>query len=333
MLWIRISLVGLAAVPWVVHAAGLSMADRQHAAQQTVDSAAACQQIQPFYWEVGDRDGLKISGQSGRGAPSRTDNMPVASASKWIYSAYVVQKKSGVLSSTDIQFLNFQSGYTYFHGCRRSQTVSECLSNFRNGRGKPDPETEGRFYYSGGHFQKHAVLMGLGDLDAQQLGEAVSAELEPFIRPGWAFGYKQAQPAGGGFSSAEQYGAFLQALLANKLALSSLLGTHAVCTNPATCPGGAVSTPIPQSESWRYSLGHWVESDPVQGDGAFSSPGAFGFYPWVSADKTWYGMVVRDSFKHLLGGDESEKPGVQSVYCGRLIRKAWLTGLPQLTSP
>jgi hypothetical protein len=69
-------------------------------------------------------------------------------------------------------------------------------------------------------------------------------------------------------------------------------------------------------ESWHYSIGHWVEDDPKVGDGAFSSPGAFGFYPWIDASKTYYGVVAR-----------AEAPGaLESVYCGRLIRKAWVTG-------
>jgi hypothetical protein len=27
------------------------------------------------------------------------------------------------------------------------------------------------------------------------------------------------------------------------------------------------------------------------GDGAFSSPGAYGFYPWISTDKHYYGII------------------------------------------
>ena len=39
------------------------------------------------------------------------------------------------------------------------------------------------------------------------------------------------------------------------------LGTHAVCTNPATC-ANAEFAPSPPGESWHYSIGHWVEDDP-----------------------------------------------------------------------
>ena len=86
----------------------------------------------------------------------------------------------------------------------------------------------------------------------------------------------------------------------------------------ATCPT-AVFTPSPRGEQWHYSVGHWVEDDPTVGDGAFSSPGAFGFYPWIDAGKTWYGVLATLN----VGG------AIDSVRCGRLIRKAWLTGTTQ----
>ena len=77
------------------------------------------------------------------------------------------------------------------------------------------------------------------------------------------------------------------------------------------------------SRRWRARLparnSHWVETDPLVGDGAFSSAGAFGFYPWVDAGKRFYGIVARQS---LLSGS-----GFDSAFCGRLIRKAWLTGV------
>ena len=31
----------------------------------------------------------------------------------------------------------------------------------------------------------------------------------------------------------------------------------------------------------------------MAGDGAFSSPGLFGFYPWIDAGKTYYGVLAR----------------------------------------
>jgi hypothetical protein len=65
------------------------------------------------------------------------------------------------------------------------------------------------------------------------------------------------------------------------------------------------------------------------GDGAFSSPGAFGFYPRIDASKTYYGILARET-------PTTPAPGsayYNSVQCGRMIRKAFMTGQPQLSMP
>ncbi len=72
--------------------------------------------------------------------------------------------------------------------------------------------------------------------------------------------------------------------------------------------------------SWDYSLGHWVETDPATGDGAFSSAGAFGFYPWLDKGKTWWGVLARRSSAN------DERPARDSAACGAQIRAAWARG-------
>jgi CubicO group peptidase (beta-lactamase class C family) len=143
---------------------------------------------------------------------------------------------------------------------------------------------------------------------------------------GTAFTYDEPQLAGGARASAAEYGAFLQRIVGGQLLMRDALGTHAVCTNPQTCPT-AVYTPMSPTESPHYSIGHWVEDDPVMGDGAFSSAGAFGFYPWIDRTKTWWGVISRFD-----AGVRSEPgPGVESLYCGRDIRAAWVSGQARAT--
>ena len=72
----------------------------------------------------------------------------------------------------------------------------------------------------------------------------------------------------------------------------------------------------PVVEAWHYSYAHWVEDGPAVGDGAFSSPGALGFYPWIDATKTTYGVLARVQPNGYWA----------SVLCGRLIRKAFTSG-------
>ena len=66
-----------------------------------------------------------------------------------------------------------------------------------------------------------------------------------------------------------------------------------------------------------------VEDDPANGDGAFSSPGAFGFYPWISKDKAYYGVLAREAHAGWLSRSVQEKPYYQSAVCGRALRQAW----------
>ncbi len=242
--------------------------------------------------------------------------MSIASASKWIYGAYVVQRQAGALSASDIKFLTFESGYTNFSPpvCPLAATVDDCLDTGNNGLFTPADDN--RFFYGSGHMQKHASLLGLGSLNDATLAAEVQSKIGNF-----GFTYTEPQLAGGVFATADQYAGFLRKVLAGDLQIAAKLGANAVCTNPATC-ATAVSTPVPTTESWHYSIGHWVEDDPLVGDGAFSSPGAFGFYPWIDASRTYYGILAR----HAVLPDNE---GYSSVQCGRLIRKAWLTGAAQ----
>lgn len=298
--------------------AGPTDAQRSAAATATATSTTnACAGIAPFYWEIGDRNARIASGSvTSAGDPTvyaSSTVMSIASASKWLYASYVVGKRNGVLTDGDIKFLNFRSGYTNFSQCLQTQTVAECVAYQTNG--EYSAATDGAFYYNGGHMQNHAELtMGLGPL----ANAALASEIQSQIGSDVNIAYTQPQLAGGVATSADDYARFLRKLLDGQLQMSALLGTHAVCTNPSTC-AQALYTPIPRDTSWHYSLGHWVEDDPATGDGAFSSPGAFGFYPWVDASKTYYGIVAR----RVLNGY------YESTQCGAKIRKAWMTGTAQ----
>ncbi len=78
------------------------------------------------------------------------------------------------------------------------------------------------------------------------------------------------------------------------------------------------------TQRWHYSITHWVEDDPTQGDGAFSSPGAFGFYLWIEANKKYYGVISRYS-----AATGTVQNGLDSALCGHQLRAAWETGVAQ----
>ena len=273
-----------------------------------------CSSIRPFYWELGDRERALAWGSVESSSSSRTYTantvIPVASASKWLYSAYFVQRVGGALTDEDLKFLTLRSGYTRFLACPQEVTVKACLDVGPNGEFSPGNEE--LFFYSGGHMQKHAALRGLGSLHAVELADEMRSQLGRDVN----LAYSSPQPAGAGVLSPEAYARVLRKLMSGQLLLGSLLGATAVCADPIACPGEARTTSSPEGETWHYSLGHWIEDDPAVGDGSFSSPGLLGFYPWIDSGRSWYGLVAR-----VASGANG------SIYCGRAIRKAWLDAL------
>lgn len=322
-----------------------TLQQRIDAANHTASNIADCSTITPFYWEIGDRNGVLASGTGGDNSalpPAATTPMLIASASKWLFATYVVQKKKGLLSDPDIAFLHFTSGYSNFSACSLLSTVDSCLdeSGLSGGNnGDHVTATDGHFFYNGGHMQVMASTLGLGDDHNAELASDIQSEIGAEV----ALGYIEPQLAGGGLTSAANYGQFLRNMLDGHYAfMNADLGQHAVCThtNSTDCPA-AIYSPVNQSrppktgvsvtndindERWHYSLGHWVEDDPIVGDGAFSSPGRFGFYPWIDKTKTYYGILARYDPVHVGAIDPKTAAYITSAYCGRLIRKAWQEG-------
>lgn len=95
--------------------------------------------------------------------------------------------------------------------------------------------------------------------------------------------------------------------------------SNGACQTNVTSQG---SSPIP--ENVKYAIAHWVESDPAaHGDGAFSGIGARGAYFWVEQAKGYVGILMR------VGAPGT---GYNSMQCGRLIRRAFDTGIQQTGS-
>jgi hypothetical protein len=167
--------------------------------------------------------------------------------------------------------------------------------------------------------ENHASkLTGLGNIVAGSLGQTIQSLLGANLN----LLYTEALMAGGIYTTEQDYAQVLRNVLSGSLAMLGALGAHPVCTrHSSTC--NATYSPIP--EAWHYSIGHWVEDDPnSHGDGAFSSPGMYGFYPWIDATKTYYGIISRENTTGT-----GLQQGYASAQCGRLIRRAWVTGVEQ----
>lgn len=283
-----------------------SMTVNSLAASKTASTHPECTAIAPFYWEIGDASGVLASGSTGKKSIEANKTLAIASASKLIFSAYVVEKLNGVLTPSIIKGLNFTAGHSNFSSCVGTLLVGGCYSK----RVGYESSHKDKFYYGGGHMQKIASV----DLNLAKKGKpALESEIKNYIGKDISLSFSIPQPAGGIRISAQDYGLFLRKIISSALKIRDFLGTNSVCTNTSTC-ATSVNTPVPLTESWNYSLGHWVEND-----GTFSSPGLFGFYPWISSSKDLYGIVSRQ--------DTESDAYWNSVKCGRLIRKAYTTGV------
>ncbi len=282
---------------------------RLSSVRETVAAAPSCAGLGDYYWAVGDGGGILAWGQQGSRITA-TRPIHIASASKWLWGAYVIERRQGRLTDDDIAALTMRSGHDGLNplSCRAGQTVADCLpSSFQPGH-------VGLFSYDGGHDQYLAVSLGLGGMTGAQLAD----EMRRLLGADLDFTFRSPQPAGGGMASPADYGRFLQKIVAGTMRMSASLGDHAVCTLPEQCPQSRHS---PAPWPWHYSLNHWVEDGPGD-DGAFSSPGLFGFYPWISADRRYWGIFARE---HL-----GRQAWQDSARCGALIRRAWMTGNSQI---
>lgn len=219
----------------------------------------------------------------------------------------------------------------------------------------PQPQADGStvpgsYYYESGHFESQAASdasLLLSTRTAPELGGVIGGKLGMS-----ALEYAGLVFAGDARTNATDYAGFLQRVLKGRtdqpggLKIGKLLASNDVCTSTATRFEGLKRVPVdcnlkadlsdrsesapplpaklddatalpdgqtavPNGSPWRYSLGHFVEKDLT-----VSSPGLFGFYPWIDASRQWYGVLARYQPAGLSYQD--------SVVCGRAIRNAWL---------
>jgi hypothetical protein len=120
------------------------------------------------------------------------------------------------------------------------------------------------------------------------------------------------------------YATFLQKIMNGTYVISSYLNLNPVVTSP--CDTGITGCSPFGTVDFHFSLNHWIEDNtggtfPIHGttltagDGAFSGPGAYGFYPWITSDQQYYGII---STQGAVGNYEYTIP------CGRAIRAAFL---------
>jgi hypothetical protein len=289
-------------------APGLNDATRTAAAKATAESTTnACASLPSFYWEIGDRAARIASGSvKAPSAPvTYTSSMQlnIASASKWLFGAYVVQKRSGSPTSQDIKHLNFQSGYTNFGQCARTDTVGSCLASGTNGN--YTAANDGKFFYNGGHMQKLASLMGLDGLDNASLAFEVQSQIGSDV----ALSYTEPQLAGGVKTSADEYAKRVNAKLAGKVKVvtygSSQLGGDKEMVQKLKL--GTIDMVVPST----------VMSSEVDLFGIFEMP-------YIVKDRNHMGRIEKEIFWPSIA-PEAEKKGLK-------ILAVWENGYRHITN-
>ncbi|WP_375758409.1 hypothetical protein [Corallococcus exercitus] len=295
----------------------------EQAALTTANTSTSCTPLGNFYWEFGNRAGPLYAIPKGGGVTATTV-LPIASASKWLYAgAYVQSRGYANLTANEKKLLNFTSGYIDERSTLCGDpgtTVSECYgSAYKDVSYRP--LQSGRYFYNGGHLQK----LALDDIGSRKGTGLLSVMDWVNARLGTTLPESDSDVAvAGGFSaSAAQYRVFLSKMINDEYVMSSLLTVDAV---PAWPGGPGVSfTPWTGGEAY-YGLGHWIEGEMRNGEWTVtghSSPGAFGFYPWVSPARSRYMILARN--RQFFGDEEGEKSRV----CAQAIRKAYESGVVQ----
>ena len=289
-------------------------ADSARLANDAAHHAPACTSIGDFYWEIGDAKGTLAAGQIGRKYGPDT-SLGIYSASKLVFGSYVLEKLGGKAPDEhQVHLLNMTGGYAHAErdmlACSWfARDIAACAAEDK--ADEPASADIGIFSYGNQGDEELAVELGAGD----KTKATMATEYKKYLGDDLDFTFRSLQLAGGLTSTPGNYARFLQKILSGKLRMKEYLGTHAVCASKAACPDQVAFSPTPYH--WHYSLNHWVE-DGKDDDGSFSSAGLEGFYPWISADKTTYGLVARQVF--------ASKSWATSAWCGMAIRKAWMSG-------
>lgn len=297
------------------------------AAATAAANSAVCDDARPFYWEIGASIGAPlVSGQVGGSTYARTTVLPLASASKWVFAAYVLERYSGLPSgsggATIVNALNMKLGYTGLNDllCQINVFVSGCFTVGSND--DYDAAADGHYFYNSGHGQYVASNSSLLNLGAKTRN-TLFTEVDSYLNLGSSFSYGNLPLSSGLNGNAADYATFLQKIMDSTYILSGYLNYSPVATYP--CDAGLSGCTPLGSVDFHYSLHHWIEDNTGgtlsngktlnAGDGAHSSPGAFGFYPWITADMQYYGILATEGEAGAFN---------DTIPCGQAIRAAFL---------
>jgi len=259
------------------------------------------------------------------GGFSPTANIPIASASKWIAGVIlfdVVARGELSLTSTTGQvlgwtgqagtitlrhLLSFTSGMREEAACTLNalSTLEACVASIAQQPMVAAPGT--RYDYGSTHLHVAARMaeVATGRTWQQLVRERLTdplglpASVRFYTYPGQALGLANPLVAGGMRASAHDYGKLL-GLIYHKGRLGNVtLATPALFDEQARepYPSVVIGASPAQRQGWnyRYGLAAWLQcGTPASGCASLSSPGAFGFTPWINRDAGYYATIAME---------------------------------------
>jgi len=325
--------------------------DSGESAWDSVTSALNASDIENIGLIVGDRTGEKFRYAKGNfdlDSPYR-----VASASKWLTSATLLSLvETGVMTLSDQpqdyldywtddvnderslitleQLLSFTAGYHQSPnngGCigNESFDIQACVQIWYNRGSDATPGTT--YYYGPVPMQVAAAMAEVAT--GQAWRDIVSSNLStPLGMISTDFEGNNPRASGSATSSAVDYAMFLEAQLTGQFLSNSIENLFEERTTGVEI----ISRPSAIEQNaldWQYALGIWRECSSSQWDSAcesqtiISSPGAFGWYPWIDFDEGYYAVLAMEEISLL------SQPSVDSINLGDLLKPLIMQALNQ----
>ena len=316
---------------------------------------------------VGDANGEVFSYEKGEFAPDRISR--VASASKLLAGITItrlteatdIASGDAILSLEDNpqdhipwwtgdsndqrsrvtleQLLSFRSGLNYSIlqspcAADSSTTLEDCAMSFYDRGVLSEPGDE--FFYGpghmtvAGHMVEQATGIGYADFFEAELASALGLLNTKIENPSRA----NPRVAGGAESTPAEYSEILRALLAGEL----ITDLNAF-TRDRTDSVSFLERPSTAElfGDWHYGLGFWRECDGSQFSAAcsdeivISSPGAFGWTPWIDFQNNYYALIAsEDSDGGLI--EIGEGPSMASVELEQTLQPLIVEVLEDMTS-
>ncbi|MFK8052160.1 MAG: serine hydrolase domain-containing protein [Woeseiaceae bacterium] len=259
-----------------------------------------------------------------KGSFDVTASYNIASASKWLTSATILTLvEQGIMDLADqpqdyltywtdepsdprsaitlAQLLSFTAGFQRSPiegGCIGEETVSlaDCVAEWYAIGVDATPGTT--FHYGPVHMQVAAAMAEVAT--GQSWGEIVAQTLAaPLGANSLVFDGNNPRASGGATANAIDYALFLEAQLTGALlplTFTELATERTTLLTLSSRPAAVTANNV----DWHYGLGVWRECPELVWDASctvrtlVSSPGAFGWYPWIDADEGYYAVLAME---------------------------------------